>query len=121
MTTMQRVFTKARRRWGVEYPPEPTAYQVEIIPGQSIKIIADGENRTDGNHFENEFRLGDLAEYHSYNLSYYGEIVNIGQKSITIKDNDENHRLDLHEFCWRNIRFNAAVAANSNFNTMQYI
>lgn len=62
-------------------------------------------------------RIGDLAEYHSYNLSYIGRIVSITDKTVTIKDSDETRRLKLDEFCWRNYngienKLNCAMTKN---------
>jgi hypothetical protein len=54
--------------------------------------------------FSKIFRIGDWAEYDSYNLSYDGKICSIGEKSVTIEAYPgskcaEKHRLDLWSFC----------------------
>lgn len=49
------------------------------------------------------YKMGERAEYHSYNLNYFGEITSITAKTVTINaGHAENRRLSLYEFCWRN-------------------
>ena len=52
--------------------------------------------------FDRTFKLGDEAEYDSFNLVYTGQIVAITDKIVTIQDGSERHRLDLYEFIRRN-------------------
>jgi hypothetical protein len=70
-----------------------------------------------------EFRVGDCAEYDSYNLSYYGTITKISAKTITIKEKyvTKSHRLKFGEFCWRNHNFDLQDTIMKNSDTMQYI
>lgn len=116
------VMTKSRTQFGVKYPPGGTDYEVEIETGatsNSIKIWKAGvEGRT--------FKVGDTAEYDSYNLSYLGEITKITQRAVTIVAykgslNEKAHRLDLHKFCWRNYKFDLAKTQAENSETSMYI
>lgn len=71
----------------------------------------------------NMFKIGDMAEYGSYNLSYYGPIVAIGQKTVTIKElnSSATHRLSLAKFGWRNINFNHQKAEKYNSEEMYFL
>lgn len=87
---------------------------------QSIKIYGlDYQGRP----FENTFSVKDFAEYDSYNLSYYGEILKISEKSVTIEEkySTRKHRLDLYTFCSRNWDWNVEEASEKNSDTMNYI
>lgn len=76
--------------------------------------------------YRRDFKIGDEAEYDSYNLSYTGTITNITAKTVTITEDfglarARVHRLDLAEFSSRNWDFDAAKTAASNSDTMRYI
>lgn len=63
-----------------------------------------------------KFSVGDIAEYDSFNLSYYGPITAITTKTISIeKTGGDKARLKPDQFAWRNYDFDAnkASAANS--------
>ena len=68
-------------------------------------------------HFDKTFRIGDEAEYDSWNLSYTAPIVAIGIKTITFKEAGNGYqkrRLDLSQFIWRNWNFNLAKIRKEN-------
>ena len=120
---MKQVFTKARKRYGMVYPAQPTKYAVDLNKAKDlIAIYEDGRCTA-------RFHLGDPAEYGSYNLRYLGKIIQISEKTITIeepynmygKDHGRRHRLDMHEFCWRNSGFNLAEATKHNMEESYYI
>jgi hypothetical protein len=102
-------------------------YNIEIEKNVSIRLFGNYKNHVGGPvDFNNTFKIGDEAEYHSYNLSYTGKIISIGEKTVTIQAysgtlNQKNHRLSLWEFAWRNWHFDAEKIAQDNFVTMQYI
>ena len=91
-------------------------YTVEVSKNDSIIVTREG-------HAPNTFKVGDMAEYDSYNLSYYGPIVSITEKTVTIKDKyfDRKYRLKLDTFAWRNYNFNLEKTVQENFETSQYI
>lgn len=91
-------------------------YTVVVTKGAAIAV-----KRKD--HPVNIFSVGDMAEYDSYNLSYYGPIVSIGEKTVTIKCKwtDKKTRLSFDKFAWRNYDFNVEKAASDNADTMMYI
>jgi hypothetical protein len=126
---MKRIMTKARVQFGKEYPAVPTAYLAEIAKGKSIKIVCDEGYRAGRS---NEFEIGDYAEYDSYNLSYYGPIVAITEKTVSIVckhdaaryargEKVKKYNLDLNKFAYRNIDFNVSEASAANSETMMYI
>lgn len=100
-----------------------------IVPGESIALygtetkvrharLADGT--FDYHHeqvpYERRFRIGDDAEYNSYNLVFFGPIVAIGAQTITIRDkhSTRNHKLDLATFSRRNRDFSVEAATKRN-------
>lgn len=105
------VYTKATKR----SPSFKSDYEAEIRVGNSISIKR-GETIS-------LFHLGDMAEYDSYNLSYYGKIVSIGPKTVTIveRHNSTRHRISVYEFAWRNIDFTVDETSKSNSETMGII
>jgi hypothetical protein len=65
-----------------------------------------------------------MAEYDSFNLSYYGPIAGITDKTVTIAEpygNPRKHRLKLSEFIWRNYDFDLNETARKNSDTMNCI
>ena len=69
------------------------------------------------------FRLGDEAEYDSFNLKYTGAITSITGKNVIIKPRfgSSTKRLDFRAFAWRNYDFDSARVSRENFETSQYI
>lgn len=114
--TMQRVMTKARKH----SPSVATEFLVDVNPGKSIQIFRE----KNGVITEcKSFQVGDQAEYDSYNLSYYGEILAITDNTVTIAHSygGKKHRLDLNTFCWRNYNWVWAQTQAENHKTMMYI
>lgn len=119
MHTVTNIQPKPVKRFGEVYTPEEkNSYNADILPKKSIRIYGEYKNSRDSStHFDKVFKIGDRAEYDSYNLNYTGKIVGIGPKSVTIKDHGTKHRLTLHEFCWRNWDFDVERIARHNFST----
>lgn len=122
------------------HPVSPTReYNIDLDPGKSIRLYGPDTGRgrlmvsTDGDQtvrrwaedpFDITFRVGDRATYDSYNLTYLGTIVSIGEKTITIaKDGyrGKTARLTLVDFAWRNCDFNLERINHENFIEMQSI
>ena len=110
------------------------AYDLYVTPKQKVQIVCEmprwnpekRENYTA--HINKTYKLGELAEYGSYNLSYYGVIINITPKQVWIQESDyrgnlngEKHHLSLDTFAWRNATWNADKAFEENSDTMMYI
>lgn len=96
-----------------------------IVPGESIALFGTTRKRVSTatefhgfttEHYERRFRIGDLAEYHAFNLSYYGPIVSIGEKTIAIRESHGSrvHRLDIATFSRRNRDFDVEKAWKRN-------
>lgn len=121
---MKQVFQKARTHRGITSPSSATKYWFEII-NNNTKITIQERDNTGNVVRTNTFNIGDMAEYDSFNLSYFGPIDKITEKAVTIKErygsDRKVHRLDLYKFCWRNINFNVAKATADNHETMMYI
>lgn len=103
-------------------------YTVETEKNVSIRISGDdtGTHST-ATPFDKTFKVGDKAEYDSYNLKYFGTIVSIG-KTVIIQERHKNgnsepakHRLSLAEFAWRNCTFVLAEVERENAIESQYI
>lgn len=93
-----------------------STYTIDVEPKKSITVIRDSNS-------PNKFVIGDMAEYDSYNLSYYGEILSITDKTVTIKPRygNKNVRLKLESFAWRNYNFDLNDTVQKNSDTMMYI
>lgn len=133
MAKFKTVFTKQFKRFGKVTPARSSEYDAKIVPQQEITIrrnqpLEPGrlpEYRFNG---ERTFRVGDMAEYDSYNLHYFGRITSITNKTVTILDYPDSdgvrsrkHRLDLHTFCWRNFSRSVGEKRDKNADTRMYI
>lgn len=70
---------------------------------------------------ERNWQVGDTAEYDSYNLSYYGKIVSITDKTVVVEEQryghgrkPARHRLDLYRFATRNRNWSLEWAERNN-------
>lgn len=97
-------------------------HKADIEPTKYIRIYGQEWNHINAPvDFDRTFKIGDEAEYDSYNLKYTGKIVAIGEKTITIDASDTGKktvRLDIYEFSWRNWDFNSAKIFRQNSETM---
>jgi hypothetical protein len=123
MKTIQNIQPKPYKKFGTTYhPEEKNIYHADIIPKKSIRLYGTYLNNVNGPvDFDKTFNIGDQAEYDSYNLNYTGEIVAITLKTVTIADQYESRRLDLHTFAWRNWDFDAQRIFEANCDTLQRI
>ena len=92
-------------------PPKNMNWNADIEKNKSIRIYG-----TDEGSFDKTFKVGDMAEYDSYNLSYYGEIVAITEKSVKIKARygGQMYMLCIHDFIWRNHNWSLEKATKNN-------
>ena len=72
------------------------------------------------------FKVGDQAEYDSWNLQYLGTITKITDKAVTIvaykgSNNETVHRLDIHKFARKNYDFNLEEITKNNHETSMYL
>ena len=94
----------------VTTPWNKQEYHVEIEPRQSIRIsgVTNRSVSYTPKQFDLTFKIGDMAEYDSYNMRYTGKIITIGAKTVTIDargTGEHTRRLDLRQFCSRNWDF----------------
>lgn len=93
-----------------------TQYSITFIDGELTIYVGDEKGSS--------FRIGDFAEYDSYNLSYIGKITKITDKTVTIAEQYQPtkiHRLSLETFCWRNFKFNLEKTREENSRTSHYL
>jgi hypothetical protein len=127
-----RVYSKARKQFGTEYPAQPTEWLVHIEKNKSITIYRERNGVIENG---GTMKIGDTAEHDSYNLRYLGSIEAITEKSITIWPNGHRvsaearasnakkkvKRLDLSMFCLRNFKFDLEAVNKENHETSLYI
>ncbi len=92
-----------------------------VEAGKQITLWGVDRNNVAGfRPYRIEFKIGDSAEYDSYNLSYTGTIVAIGAKTVSIQQDRGGKitRLSIHEFNWRNNDFDAVKIAEKNSDMM---
>lgn len=141
VTTHYNVKDRDYKRGGKVYEGETrTGHHVEVKPGEYVRLfgtekryrylkVHSRDGTTNGrrieyeHHYDLTFRIGDKAEYDSYNLHYIGEVVSIGAKTIGIRPDGSAKvkRLRLHEFSWRNDDFDIDKIRERNADTRQYI
>jgi hypothetical protein len=93
-----------------------------IEPGVSIRLYGlERNHRKEPFTYERTFKLGDVAEYDSYNLSYLGVIAAIGERTVTLEAHGRRHRLSIFDFSWRNRHLDLEATAKRNLDTMQCI
>lgn len=108
-------------------------HHAEIVPGESITLFGMGDEvlmaaNTNGSRvlytkapYRKVFKIGDLAEYHSYNLVYLGRIVSITVKGVMIEDDGKRYRLDVHGFSTKNRDFDLERIQRRNADTSMAI
>lgn len=100
-------------------------FDVQVTPKQSIRMTGTYQNRTTPIDFDNTFKVGDKAEYDSWNLSYIGTIVSITANSVIIDqdmgDSSPKKRLPLGEFCNRNWDFDLDTKIKENAEESMYL
>lgn len=111
---------KAFTRYGKTY--EASVYpneKADICKGEWIRIYGIHEDGTKKTAYDKTFKIGDMAEYHSYNFSYLGKIVAIGEKTVKIDDgygSKKTTQLSLHDFTYRNWDLDLAKKAEERAN-----
>ena len=97
-------------------------FRVWIYPNDRIEVHT---HALPSGHLQNVkvFRIGDIAEYDSYNLRYTGVINSITAKNVIIapRFGSATKRLDFRNFSWRNHDFDEVQVAQENFVTGMYI
>lgn len=117
--TVSEIKSKDMKRGGKVYPGRVAeGARADIVRGESIRLYGDDRGRA----YDRTFKVGDVAEYDSYNLHYLGTIVSITAKTITIKPRhgSRTKRLGLYEFSWRNRFLDLDAVAARNVDVMMH-
>lgn len=103
-------------RSGVRFPGRiHEGHHVDIVPRQSIRLYGHEWNGREKIPYDITFKVGDKAEYDSYNLHYIGVIESIGEKRVTIRDDSGRiHKLEIADFSFRNRDFHLAKLEKAN-------
>ncbi len=92
-------------------------HHAEIVPGRYIRLHGIETNRVEPVEYDRTFRIGDVVEHGSYNLSYTGRILAIGPNTVTVERTDigsKPTRLTIAEFSWRNRCLDLEAVAKEN-------
>jgi len=124
--TITSLRTKPVTRNGVIQPVRIAYHHnAEIVPGVSIRLYGTDTsfNADTQALYDRTFKIGDTAEYDSYNLHYLGKIVSISEKTIVIQEviqgeHTTNHRLSLFDFDRRNHDLDLEAIAIINADVM---
>lgn len=126
MVATLNILPKPRSRKGVKFQPDNTqgVYNATVTAphkgqavGATIRIWGTCTNRVTPTAFDRSFKVGDMAEYGSFNLKYNGKILAIGPKTIKIDASSTGGKvrsLDLFEFIDRNWDFDQAKSEAYN-------
>ena len=135
LTIKQKPYTRFGKTYehDIEMVNGKPKYQAKIAKDGS-EITLFGETEVYGNYggqrqyrpYSVTFKLGDSAEYDSYNLIYLGTITKITEKAVTIvayhgTRNAETHRLDLYKFARKNYKFDLEKIQKHNSEERMYI
>lgn len=92
-------------------------YSLFITPCEKVEIHTHSANGELVN--VKVFRPGDVAEYDSYNLSYFAPITGITAKNVIFNigyraSQPKSKRLKMENFAWRNHNFDIEVMSRRN-------
>jgi len=128
MIKLDEIKNKTRTRYGVKYEGNVIkGHKAEIAPGQYVRLYGQEWNHINAPvDFDKTFKIGDEAEYDSYNLKYTGKIISIGPGTVTIEaypdsNLSKKYRLNIYTFSWRNWDFNSKKTAEYNSEEMMCI
>lgn len=96
-------------------------WNVDVLPKKSIRLHGIETNTSKPYVFDITFKIGDVAVYGGYNLTYTGTIVSIGEKTVKIKDGDRSTVLKFDDFAFWNRDFDAERIAKSNSDELTRI
>jgi hypothetical protein len=97
------------------------AWHVDVLPKKSIRLHGTETNTRKPYAFDLTFKIGDIAVYGGYNLTYTGTIVGIGEKTVRIEDCGRVKALRFDDFAFWNRDFDAERIAQENADTMMRI
>lgn len=116
------VIRKERIRFGQKYGGQDSGMMARIGKRDGVPFIH-LTGSYNGKVVDITFKVGDTAEYDSYNLRYLGTIEGISEKRVIIQPRYGARRksMDLYSFAWRNYNFKLEEALEENAQTSMYI
>ncbi len=101
------VMKRGKRTRGVLYRDQ----HADVIPGQSVRL----HGVYGGVPYDKVFKRGDLCEYELNGVVHFARIVAIGERTVTVNDDDFDQiaSLEFPEFSNRNRLFDEAVATRN--------
>lgn len=90
---------------------------VTVTAGESVRIVRLDLGHTSTGVTVREFKVGDEAEFDSYNLSYFGKILSVTAKTVVVdkrRNAGETARMSIAAFAERNHDFDPAAARKRN-------
>lgn len=93
------VVKRGKRTPGVQYRDQ----HADVVPGKSIRL----HGMYGGQPYDRTFAKGDFCEYARNGLVYYARIIAIGERTVTVNDEDfkQIDTMELPEFSNRNRNF----------------
>lgn len=112
-TKFVKITRRGYRRFGKEYPATVEEGQfAAITPGRQIVLFGikdrwngPGKSGYTKRGYLSRYRIGDTAEYDSYNLVYFGKITSITEKRVVIdkgRGYSKKASLDIERFSHKN-------------------
>lgn len=101
--------------------PRRGEYRLFVTPGKNVEIHTHRENGELIN--VKVFRIGDIAEYALFNLSYTAPIISITSKNVIFDvgyktSQAKSKRLRMEKFAWRNHNFDIETTSRRNSESM---
>lgn len=93
-------------------------YHADVMPKHSIRLFGFEHNSVKPHAYDITFKIGDVAVYGGYNLTYTGTIVSIGEKTVKIHHHDRSTVLKIDEFSSWNNNFDLAKIKKQNSEWM---
>lgn len=97
------------------------AYHADVLPKKSIRLHGFEHNHVSPHAYDITFKVGDVAVYGGYNLTYTGTIVSIGEKTVKIAHDGRSTVLKFDDFAFWNRDFDAKRIAKENSEELMCI
>jgi hypothetical protein len=108
---------KDHTRYGVKYGGRVlVGHHADIEPKKWIRLYGHESNHVTPHDYDITFKVGDVAVYGGFNLTYTGTIVGIDEKTVRIREahDKQMHTLDIATFSNWNRDFDLEKIAKHN-------